>query len=379
MLPAWKLGTMNMDKRHRLVVGGPETPCEGRRTLVMELARPTGLQRIPLRGRTAYNVCFSWENDPHPNQVLASEPLGLLQRLPSELRMAILQYVDDPVDLFCFSTAHDLLLEVGYAVSQRRYLELRSQAENSWIGDRIVTFSDTNFTFEWLPPRLLSEGEIARIQALAFAPQHIVLDPPRYLGRTCREIIGGAKGFPSTNVAFRIRDRLMTARRNDGRRTPANGSARWTPADTSRMEELLAIDTDYEFTYKAVCPWAIFNLSKGEYVRAGDIVFPPAPGNERSTEYHDALAVNKYGIGIGEILMARILWGSQGSYSRSYVEGLAVWAGDRFEIAPMIVHRIPALDESIKGGKWEDVTRDTLKLARKLLPGVEEAHAFAGT
>ncbi|TCD66431.1 hypothetical protein EIP91_001367 [Steccherinum ochraceum] len=357
---------MNLDKSQRIELStGGFVISDFRKygDLVRELAKPTGLQKAGTTvgegkryyKRVRYGVCHFWESGDSEARIDPenTSPLGALQKLPVEIRAAILHHTQSLADLYCFSAAHDLLFNVGYEVAKARYIDSRT----TWIGDRIIYFTpEEGLTMLFLPDGLLTPEEAAKaVATIGRMPE--LLHPLAYFQRKCIQVIADARGFPTSNVSFEVRERL--------RRAQCEGEGyRWTKSDTRRMEELLAIDVDFEYSYKSICPWNIYNLSKGEYIR-GDAFLIPDDASA-SSEY-DALACNADGIGLGAVLMSRILWGPNGAYANKYVRGVSVWAGDRFAIAPS--NHFPALNTKINGGQWKDASGCSLELLRRILLG----------
>ncbi|KAH8101017.1 hypothetical protein BXZ70DRAFT_937120 [Cristinia sonorae] len=356
----------NVDSPYRIEVGEDGLPCVNASGLIKLLARPTGIQRRMRseHSRRFLSVFRKWEEQSTSNDENednnASPTMGLLQLIPVEIRFMIFSFVEDIVDLCCLSSTHRTLLELGQEVFKRRFCAL--SPEWSWIGHRIICF-DRGIYPDTAPKGLYTEAEVTEITR--WVQEH----DPEELGRGAdlryyygmRE--GGGELDTDKNLSMISSRKSMDALTERVERALKAGLGNeWTKADSARIDALFHMPINYVFTYYATQPWVIYNLSKGEYIRA-DAFFPPKEG----TAIYDALALTEYKTGLGEILMSRIIWADHGPYSDRWVHDLPSWAGDRFEIAPLDCK--PTLDSTVNNGIWADVSAASRNLGCYVISG----------
>ncbi|KAH8100935.1 hypothetical protein BXZ70DRAFT_138119 [Cristinia sonorae] len=349
----------NVDQPWYIVLGERGLPCENAGGLVRVLARPTGIKKTQVHTNRLLRVFRNWEEVTRDEgQELDTTPeqtLGLFQKLPVETRITILAFIEDATDLCCLSVAHSLLFEIGFDELKRRYLIIHSKY--SWIGHRIICY-DRCVMPESAPKRLYTPEQIKerREWLEQNEPQS---DLVYYYSAvpTKRELL-----HTTWNISILSLTKILAELTERVERTQqAKLGREWTKADSTRMDTLLQITRRYSYTYRSDHPWVIYNLTKGEYIRA-DVCFP-------SFEKNDALATNGLRMGLAELLMARIVWTTHGAYTRRWrisSKELPSWAGDRFAIAPL--NEQPVLDANINGGVWKDVSVESAQLIGLVTP-----------
>ncbi|KFZ10050.1 hypothetical protein V501_05354 [Pseudogymnoascus sp. VKM F-4519 (FW-2642)] len=91
--------------------------------------------------------------------------------------------------------------------------------------------------------------------------------------------------------------------------------------------------------------WILRNLTRKEFVTAEGIAL--------EKDFIDGPFI--FGIGFGDVVVARTLWSSKGTSHLGYRDqiGRGIWAGHRFDIITRSQH-----DEATKGEEWKDVSAE---------------------
>ncbi len=233
----------------------------------------------------------------------------------------ILEYMDDLVDAACFCLADGRLLSIGFS----RVGELQKLKFAPWAGDRVVCLGD--YTDDDDYPSSLQE--------------HVDEWLGNEDGSSCSED-GESRAFLEM-----ILERFERRRDRPSKYSYLYRDGRMESSDYTALKTL----ADPE--YKSSNPWVLCNLSKHEYIRADAIAGITEGEVKKLTPF-------LYGpISLGQALLSRICWSSDGSISMCYEGDLhrGPWAGDRFEVTTT---------DKLQGTEWKDISAEVAELLPKI-------------
>ncbi|KAI0057635.1 hypothetical protein BV25DRAFT_1902584 [Artomyces pyxidatus] len=298
---------------------------------------------------------------------VADAGLGILRKVPVEIIDCIFHELsDDIVSIICFCLAHKFLLAIGQTT-----IDAYHRAK-TFVGTRIICVGDGAETRD-LPANLLTEGELEELSPVRPAQQRnpsgddnnnsdgSKADDARNVNGDENDTVdegddtngdgdgpynhdgddADAESFQSSlfYLAYSRRYKAVKSREN----VPSNFL--WTLPTHERNSFRDMLQPNYSSPH----PWALFNLSKHEYVRADAVA---ELGGYKAS---DPLSNRGEEIGLGAVLLGRVCWSSDPSISMWYDGGLhrGVWAGDRFKISPLVF-------KPGEEAQWKDVSEEAV-------------------
>ncbi|KAI0057634.1 hypothetical protein BV25DRAFT_1830884 [Artomyces pyxidatus] len=252
-----------------------------------------------------------------PTRRVADAGLGTLRKLPVEIIDCIFHELsDDLVSVICFCLAHKFLLAVGQTTIDACH------RERTFAGTRIICIGSGDATDD-LPEDLLTDEEFKEVTS-------VILDPDNN-----EPVKNGLYALSSCTQRYRKLERQEDVPNSFLYRLPEH--------------ERISLEALMKPNYSSPHPWALFNLSKHEYVRADAVA--ELGGYSASDPLRDCHAE----VGLGSVLLGRVCWSSDSSISMPYDGNLhrGVWAGDRFKISPLIFK--PGEEE-----QWKDVSEEVV-------------------
>ena len=246
----------------------------------------------------------------------------------------IFQHIKDPMAIVCLSLVNNIFFSIGYAYLVSLY-EDQGPAE-SWAGDRLICVGDY-CDIDDLPEAVFTDSEKNALDK--FATEY---EDDRSLYRAL-----GSGELQIGSARAKLFDKAFVAR--------VKAMKKALPAlQRKKCQELLDIPDVIEFLYEVdpAHPWALCNLTTGEYVRADAI--SKMAGPDETDNGPDV----GHGLTFGEVIGARISWSTDGSVAMSYDGDLhrGVWAGHRFQII-----RMDQMGHLGNGRKWKDVSEEVTK------------------
>lgn len=177
---------------------------------------------------------------------LSPKMQGRLDHFPVELLSIIFHDIDDVITIVCLSLTSRLMFDIGYTCLVSRHEEI-----TTWFGDRIICIG--NHCMD-TPDEVFTATELATLE-----------------GRNVYYALSGLSNALTDN--FNI---------SDGKKPTIFNSAFWDQvramnlvqrplAEQKKLIELTDIDEVTEFECDMGRPWALCNLTTGEYVRADAI------------------------------------------------------------------------------------------------------------
>lgn len=332
----WKVGLRELffyENRVRELVPLLIVPIEPKKQSLKRAAAPSAapanLQSGRINASTPQSIAVAT-----PKRVdsvsASSSRRATFSTLPFEIYSLIFNHLDELADVTCVGLATPYLWGITQRIIYKRYKAMIGQ----WAGEKIVWVGEDLVDGDY-PPDLFSAEEVETL-----IKEVQVWDRKRHPeDRTLSLTSINLNYLPATfdegvwiaTEAGKVYDKCL------GRCERSRSAVL-----QARLRE---IRTNYpDFTARDQ-DWILRNLTTKEFVTAEGIAL--------DEDFIDGPFI--FGIGFGDVILARALWTSRGTSVLRYGRqiGRGIWAGHQFDITTRSRH-----DEATKDEEWRDVSKE---------------------